>query len=216
MKTSLTSAPTRRFRCIFWSPIFFFCWFKTPDRFNRNLMYKVMRNLPCEMRMSFEGEWVHPMAVDNLRTRSVTLSLTLLSRLVVRPMAFESLESSDDEWRLAGKLNFLFEGDRTAFSSVLLSASSDDNITSGVNIVRVGFVIASCNNRRFISAVIKIDWAVKTVTEALKQFISVLCVKRELIDWLADQKSPEINFHLLRLRLFNWNSMHFTISCVVA
>jgi len=58
-------------------------------------------------------------------------------------MAFESLERSDDEWRLAGKLNFLFEGDRDAFNNVVGGASSSDdvNITSGVNIIRVGFVI---------------------------------------------------------------------------
>jgi hypothetical protein len=64
----------------------------------------------------------------------------LLSRLVVRPI--ESLDNSEDEWRLAGKLNFLFDGDFVAFKSVVGGArSSDDNITSGVQIARVGFDI---------------------------------------------------------------------------
>jgi hypothetical protein len=61
-------------------------------------------------------------------------------------MGFESL-SSDDECSVAGKLNFLFAAELSdcwAFSSVVGGAhSSDDvNITSGVKIVRVGFVIA--------------------------------------------------------------------------
>jgi hypothetical protein len=96
------------------------------------------------MRISFEGDCVHPMAVESFLTRSVTLSLTLLSRLVVLPMAFVSLESREEEWRLAGKLNFLFDGGRAAFRSVVGGeSSSDDRITSGVKIVRVGFVISA-------------------------------------------------------------------------
>lgn len=85
------------------------------------------------------------MTVDSFRTRSVTRSLTLLKRRVVRPMALDSLVSSDDECSVAGKLNFLFDGDRFAFSSVVggVSSSDDVKITSGVNIVRVGFVITA-------------------------------------------------------------------------
>lgn len=86
------------------------------------------------------------MAVDSFRTRLVTRSLTLLKRRVVRPMALaDSLVSSDDECSVAGKLNFLFDGSRFAFSSVVggVSSSDDVKITSGVNIVRVGFVITA-------------------------------------------------------------------------
>lgn len=76
------------------------------------------------------------MAVDNFLTRSLTLSLTLLKRLVVRPRAFISLFRSDDECSVAGKLNFRFAGDRTDFSIVLGGASSSEGvkITSGVKI----------------------------------------------------------------------------------
>lgn len=107
-------------------------------------MKSVMRNFPCEIKISFDGECVQPIAVESFLTRSVTLSLTLLSRLVVRPSAFESLESKDEECKVAGKLNFLFEDDRTALRSVVGGeSSSDDKITSGVNIVRVWFVISA-------------------------------------------------------------------------
>lgn len=102
-----------------------------------------MRNFPCETRMSFDGDWCQPIAVDSFLTLSVTRSLTLLSLLVVLPMAFDSLVRSDDEWSVAGKLNFLIDGDRDAFNSVVGAVNSSDDVktTSGVKIERVGFVI---------------------------------------------------------------------------
>lgn len=136
MNVSFTSAPTSMLRCIFCSASFFFCWFRTPDRFSLNLMKSVMRNFPCDRRRSLDGEWCQPMAVDNFLTRSLTLSLTLLKRLVVRPRAFISLLRSVDECSVAGKLNFRFEGACTDFSIVLGGASSSEGvkITSGVKI----------------------------------------------------------------------------------
>lgn len=85
------------------------------------------------------------MAVESFLTRLVTRSLTLLSRLVVRPIAFDSLDSRDDEWRVAGKLNFLNPGARMGLIKVVGGAhsSGDVKITSGVKIARVGFVIIS-------------------------------------------------------------------------
>lgn len=110
------------------------------------------------MRISFDGEWCQPMAVDSFLTRSVTLSLTLLNRRVVLPMALDSLVSSDDEWRVAGKLNFLFDSDCFAFSKMVGGASSSDDvkITSGVTIVRVGFVIMM-QQSSIVFPTIKID-----------------------------------------------------------
>lgn len=136
MNVSFTSAPTNMLRFIFWRASFFFCWFRTPDRFSLNLMKSVMRNFPCDRRRSLDGEWCQPMAVDNFLTRSLTRSLTLLKRLVVRPRAFISLLRSVDECSVAGKLNFRFEGAWTDFSIVLGGASSSEGvkITSGVKI----------------------------------------------------------------------------------
>lgn len=77
-------------------------------------------------------------------------------------MALESLESSVCECIVAGKLNFLFD---EALSSVVGGASSSDDvkITSGVKIVRVGFVIAIVS-----VSVIKIDCPVRTEAATCK------------------------------------------------
>lgn len=62
---------------------------------------------------------------------------------MVRPMAFVSLESSDDECKPTGKLNFRFAVDGAGFVKYTLEpvSSGEVKITSGVNMARVGFVI---------------------------------------------------------------------------
>lgn len=83
------------------------------------------------------------MAVDNFRTRSLTLSLTfVLSRRVVRAITLDSVDRSADECKFTGKLNFLFKAEGRIAGFMIVGASLGVKITSGLQIVAVAIVDA--------------------------------------------------------------------------
>lgn len=115
-------------------------------------MYNVIKYFACDNKISFDGIGFQPkpIAVLNFLTRALTFELTFaLSLLVVLVITFDdefdSVLSSVDECKFAGKLNFLLIIGRVDFVSVVVGGVRWEsplgvNITSG-HIVVVGLVI---------------------------------------------------------------------------